>query len=103
MAVYVDPLFQHQTDFGRRMGRSCHLYADTVLELHAVAVTIGLPQRAFQSGRFPHYDLDSTLRLRATRTGVIEHTRKAAVLFWRKQGWTRRTTSRSEPSDCRCI
>lgn len=91
MAVYVDPLLQHQTEFGRRMGRSCHLYADTIRELHAMAMRIGLPGRAFQGGRFPHYDLESMLRSRALAAGAVEQTRKEAVLFWRNKGWTRRT------------
>lgn len=44
MAVYTDGV---------------HLVADTLDELHAFAVLVGLKRRWFQGRRHPHYDLTS--------------------------------------------
>lgn len=38
MAVYVDPLI----NYGWKLGPSCHMTADTIEELNALAVKIGL-------------------------------------------------------------
>lgn len=48
-----------------------HLTADSLDELHAFAVRIGLPARAFHRGaRHPHYDVTAAQRLSALRSGA---------------------------------
>lgn len=67
MAVYVDDavtLWRGQ--------RWAHLMADTLDELHAMAVELGIPLRAFQdrpSGA--HYDVTVALRVRAIALGAL--------------------------------
>lgn len=70
MSVYVDPL----TDYGWRLGPSCHLFADSLKELHAAAYDIGLKPSWFQVSKagIPHYDLTASRRKRAVRQGAIE-------------------------------
>ena len=72
MAVYVDPLI----DYGWILGPSCHLYADSLKELHAFAEDIGMRPKWFQvsKGGIPHYDLVESRRKRAVRKGAIEFT-----------------------------
>ncbi len=57
MSVYVDRM----TDHGKRIGRAgpcwCHMIADSVDELHAMARRIGLKREWFQDESFPHYDI----------------------------------------------
>lgn len=88
MAVYVDALiiwggddapkcFQHK--------HSCHMYADTLDELHIMAKKIGLKQSWFQNHKFlPHYDLVTTKRILAVKYGAIEQDRKEAVETWKR-------------------
>ncbi len=64
--VYTDPPMRWP--YRGRMVKSCHLTADTLAELHAFALKIGLRRAYFQNKPgFPHYDLMS------------ERTRKAAA------------------------
>ena len=78
--VYVDPLCNH----GWRLGPSCHLFADTVDELHDFARRIGMRRSWFQGGRLPHYDLTASRRARAVECGAIELSRQEAVEKWRE-------------------
>ncbi len=89
MAVYVDPIMQHGGSASFRWTRSCHLYADTLDELHAFAGRIGLKRAWFQSGRFPHYDLNEGRHRAAIASKAIQHDRRQAVDMWRRMGWTR--------------
>lgn len=75
MAVYVD------SEGIRWRGREwCHLVADTLEELHAFAVRLGLQRRWFQGqGRYPHYDVTMELRRKALRLGAIDADRAALV------------------------
>ena len=82
--VYVDPLCNH----GWRLGPSCHMYADTLEELHAFAARIGLKRQWFQDKRLPHYDLTARRRAAAVKLGAIEHSRFEAVTLWRERGWS---------------
>lgn len=76
MAVYVDPVI----NYGWRLGPSCHLYADTVEELHAFAAKIGMRRSWFQDREgFPHYDLTEKRREAAVRMGAVEETRREFV------------------------
>jgi len=68
VSVYVDKLANH----GWRLGPSCHMIADTLDELHAMAQRIGLKREWFQPKSTPHYDLTASRRARAVTAGAIE-------------------------------
>jgi len=74
MSVYVDPI---QPAFKNRRwpySRFCHMFADSLEELHAFAHgVLGLKRSWFQDHRvLPHYDLVPTKRKLAVRRGAIE-------------------------------
>lgn len=78
MAVYVD----HLLDWGWRLGRSCHLVADSEVELHAFARRLGLKRAWFQEppkASVPHYDLTARRRVAAITAGAIELDRASFV------------------------
>lgn len=73
MSVYVDDLaFRNAPWHG---GRSCHLVADTDVELDDFAAKLGL-RRAWRqpakNGRPPHYDMGPKFRRRAVLLGAEE-------------------------------
>lgn len=84
MAVYVDT--------GRiQMGRMkmCHMIADTLEELHAMADKIGMRRAWFQNEGTPHYDICQAKRAHAIHHGAIEADRKKIVeliRMWRAKG-----------------
>lgn len=82
MSVYVDPLI----DYGWKLGPSCHMTADTLEELHAMADKIGMKRSWFQNEQhsMPHYDLVKSRRDRAVKLGAIELTRLEAGEMYRK-------------------
>lgn len=56
----------------------CHLVADSLDELHAFALQLGLQRAWFQSkSAFPHYDVTTTVRERALRLGAQAGSRAA--------------------------
>jgi len=75
MAVYVD-------DMRARVDRMvfCHMVADSVEELHAMADRIGVARRWFQRPR-PHYDVCLTKRAAAIRAGALEITQRQAAVI----------------------
>lgn len=75
MAVYVDNL----RDYGWRHGPSCHLIGDSVAELIAFAVEMGMRQEWFQPKSSPHFDLTAEGRELAVRNGAIELTQRDFV------------------------
>ena len=76
MSVYVDSLM----DWGWKYGKSCHLIADTLEELHEFALSIGLKREWFQEhNNFPHYDLTAKRRANAISKGAIEIDKKRIV------------------------
>ena len=84
MSVYVDPLFDHGGSATFRLRRSCHMYADTLEELHAMAEQIGMKRAWFQNKtKLPHYDLVPSRRVKAVRLGAIEHRRAEMVSLMR--------------------
>lgn len=84
ISVYVDVLMNH----GWSLGPSCHMYADTLDELHEIAAKIGMKRSWFQDKRLKHYDLVASKRRLAVAHGAIEHTSREAVDFWTKTlGW----------------
>lgn len=84
MSVYVDKL----TDYGWRLGPSCHMIADTDDELHAMAALIGLKRswhQAVPKHSISHYDLVGSKRTLAVAVGAIElKTRDEAVAVFRR-------------------
>lgn len=84
MAVYVD----HESNEYRGM-KMCHMLADTLDELHAMADAIGLKRAWFQShGSTPHYDICQAKRRLAIREGAVEIDRRQTVALirsWRAQ------------------
>jgi hypothetical protein len=80
MTVYVDELLAHGTSATWRHSHSCHMIADTLDELNAMADRIGLKRSWLQqkSGQ-PHYDLTESKRRLAVANGAVEIT-------WRELG-----------------
>lgn len=74
MAVYVDAS-------SYRVGRMmmCHMAADTLDELHAMADRLGV-KRWFQSKPgAPHYDICKANRAKAIRFGAVEVSRRVLL------------------------
>ncbi len=72
MAVYVDT-FQiwAKTNIRCFKAGSCHMTADTLEELHAMARKIGMKREWFQDHRrMPHYDLTESRRNAALAAGA---------------------------------
>ena len=83
MAVYVD---KEANRFGRMI--MCHMLADTLDELHAMAARLGLRRSWFQPKSTPHYDLSKTKRALAIQLGAIEIEREKTVELiraWREK------------------
>ncbi len=66
MAVYVD-------ESRNRLGRmiTCHMMADTLDELHAMAERIGMKREWFQPKSSPHYDVSLARRAQAIEHGAL--------------------------------
>lgn len=81
MAVYLDPM----VDWGKRIGRAgprwCHMIAETLDELHAMAAKIGLERSWFQEHRtMPHYDIGTDrVRNLAIAHGAIDCDRRTFI------------------------
>ena len=73
MAVYVDPMRACMRTTRWKWPIACHLFADTLDELHDFASRMGLRRSWFQPHpRLLHYDLTAGLRDVAIRQGAIE-------------------------------
>lgn len=69
MAVYVDRLMNH----GWKLGPNCHMFADTLEELHAMADRLGMKRSWFQDKKdLPHYDLVKSKRDKAIALGAVD-------------------------------
>lgn len=70
MAVYVDFI----VNYGWKLGPSCHMVADTVEELNALAKRIGLKPEWIQksASEVIHYDLVESKRKLAVKYGAVE-------------------------------
>lgn len=90
MPVYVDRLLDHGWILRGHPQKSCHMYADTLEELHAMALAIGMKASWFQGppkhANLPHYDLTTSRRAEAVRLGAVEHCRHRMVNFMRTNG-----------------
>ena len=88
MSVYVDGLMTFGGDEAPRCFRhkpSCHMYADTLDELHVMAIKIGLKRSWFQDHwSLKHYDLVPSKREIAVRLGAVEQDRSEAVATWKR-------------------
>lgn len=74
MAVYVDSFY---SNYGRMV--MCHMVADTISELHAMAEKLGV-RRYFQSKtRYPHYDICKAKRSQAISMGALECDRRTLI------------------------
>lgn len=54
----------------------CHMVADTLEELHAMADAIGVRRKWFQNKSVPHYDICKTKRKHAVALGAKEVDRR---------------------------
>lgn len=71
MTVYVD---QERNQLGRMV--MCHMFADTIRELHEMADAIGMRRMWYQPLSFPHYDVSLLRRKLALEKGAREVTRR---------------------------
>ena len=82
MAVYVDDM---RASFGRMI--MCHLTADTLPELHAMADRIGVARRWYQGPpltRWPHYDIALSKRTLALQAGAQPITWRQSLVVCRR-------------------
>lgn len=86
MSVYVD---HERNCFGRMV--MCHMFADTLAELHEMAAAIGMDRAWFQPLSFPHYDVSLSRRALAVQRGAVEVDRRHGYLIRkriREAGWS---------------
>lgn len=74
MPVYVDNM---RASYGRM--KMCHMVADSMAELLAMADKIGVARRWFQPGSSPHFDIALSKRAMAVQNGAIEVDRRGLV------------------------
>ncbi len=79
MTVYVDKACNA---FGR--WSMCHMLADDIGELHAMALAIGMKREWFQPLSFPHYDVALGRRAAAVRLGAVELERQGVAALMRR-------------------
>ncbi len=80
MTVYVD---QAENQLGRM--KMCHMVADSLDELHAMAAQLGLRREWFQvNSTLPHYDICKAKRQRAIDLGAVVIGRRELVVIIRK-------------------
>jgi len=81
VSVYVDPIAEWGGSDTFHWKRSCHMFADTLDELHAMALRIGMKLEWFQDEQLKHYDLVGTARRRAVAAGALEVSFREMVSF----------------------
>jgi len=71
--IYVDSVRSCIPNPKWRWNKSCHLFADSLNELHEFALKLGLRRSYFQKGSIvPHYDLTENKRKEAVKKGAKE-------------------------------
>lgn len=85
MTVYVDTLVKWPNAKPPFHRGSCHLTADTLEELHAFALKIGMKRAWFQDHPLcAHYDLTPPRRAEAVKAGAVEETCREGTIRRRK-------------------
>jgi len=80
MTVYVD---RSRNGFGQMI--MCHMIADTLDELHAMADKIGVQRKWFQDlSSFPHYDIAQSKRALAVEAGAVDTERADFVAVMKR-------------------
>ena len=80
MAVYVD---NERIKWRGKLW--CHLVADSLEELHAFAICIGLRRDWFQDrASYPHYDVTLEVRERALHAGALASRKREVLMAARK-------------------
>jgi Protein of unknown function (DUF4031) len=80
VSVYVDQVRAWGGSKSFRWKESCHMYADSLAELHGMALLIGMKREWFQERpRLPHYDLTPARRMLALKYGAVEHSARQMV------------------------
>ena len=85
MAVYVDAIEIYSENMISKRARKYgdmwrHMYADTLEELHDMALKIGLSRKHFQNRKnFPHYDLVLPKRDKAFCHGAVDDSRHTVM------------------------
>lgn len=74
MGVYVDNM---RAPLGRM--KMCHMVADSMDELLAMADAIGVDRKWFQPTSSPHFDIALSKRGEAVRLGAVEVDRRGLV------------------------
>lgn len=82
MSVYVD-----QERYRYRRMIMCHMFADTITELHDMADRIGVNRKWFQNHKTPHYDICLAKRKLVIQNGAIEIDRRKAYDLIKKYRW----------------
>lgn len=95
MAVYVDK----QRNRYRRM-IMCHMFADTLEELHSMADKIELDRKWFQGKSTPHYDICLSMRKKAVKNGAVEIGNREAASLIRRLKVTRSSLVGTAPILC---
>jgi hypothetical protein len=84
MSVYVDKARYHFRGYVM-----CHMVADSLEELHAMADKIGMERRWFQTppkASHPHYDVPEDRRDAAVALGAIEVSQRTALHYAARLG-----------------
>jgi hypothetical protein len=104
MSVYVDPLMACVPNPRWKWDSACHMFADSLAELHDFAARIGLLHTWFQrSSRIPHYDLTPGKRREAVAAGAVELDRRQTINFWHAKGWCGWRKKPSAASACSAL
>ena len=86
MAVYVDRLRTNQHPRpGWPWRESCHMLADSVFELLAMADRLDLRHEWLQSEPSPHFDLTARKRRMAIKLGAVQASRRKIAELVRSQ------------------
>lgn len=90
MSVYVDTMRPTRKTSSWPFIASCHMVADTQVELFEIAENLGLLDRWFQSHRtLPHYDLTTNKRRQAIQRGAQIKTPKELIQLSRTEEFRR--------------